>query len=55
VPQAYPPPDFQSQFDQSPLETIPQAYHDPVNFADQFQPSKYLPAVPPPSKLFEFH
>ncbi|KAJ5283006.1 hypothetical protein N7497_001831 [Penicillium chrysogenum] len=36
VPQAYRSPGLQSQFDQSPLETIPQV-HDPVDFADQFQ------------------
>ena len=53
VPQAYPP--LRSQFNQHPLETIPQVYHNPVDSTDKFQLSKYLPVVPPSSRLFEPH
>ncbi|CAG7960199.1 unnamed protein product [Penicillium nalgiovense] len=39
VPQAYFPLSFQSQFDQYPLETIPQVYHDPMDFSVQLKPT----------------
>ncbi|KAJ5484268.1 Nucleotide-binding alpha-beta plait [Penicillium expansum] len=38
VPQTYPPLGFQSQFYQYPFETVPQVYHNPVDFARQLSP-----------------
>lgn len=41
VPQTHPPLSFQPQFYQCPFETIPQIYHNPVDFARQLSPSKH--------------
>ncbi|QQK44383.1 Nucleotide-binding, alpha-beta plait [Penicillium digitatum] len=39
VPQTHPPLSFQPQFYQCPFETIPQIYHNPVDFARQLSPT----------------